>query len=130
MRFKFTKNLIPIDLLGTELIRVLEKYITEWGALMAQENFIFTSESVSEGHPDKVCDRISDTVVDLYLKADKNSRIACETLSTTNKIILAGEIRGPSDITHDIITKAVREAVREIGYEPVSYTHLTLPTKA
>ena len=84
---------------------------------MAQENFIFTSESVSEGHPDKVCDRISDTVVDLYLKADKNSRIACETLSTTNKIILAGEIRGPSDITHDIITKAVREAVREIGYE-------------
>ena len=103
MRFKFTKNLIPIDLLGTELIRVLEKYITEWGALMAQENFIFTSESVSEGHPDKVCDRISDTVVDLYLKADKNSRIACETLSTTNKIILAGEIRGPSNITHDII---------------------------
>ncbi len=84
---------------------------------MAQENFIFTSESVSEGHPDKVCDRISDTVVDLYLKADKNSRIACETLSTTNKIILAGEIRGPSDVTHDIITKAVREAVREIGYE-------------
>ena len=84
---------------------------------MAQENFIFTSESVSEGHPDKVCDRISDTVVDLYLKADKNSRIACETLSTTNKIILAGEIRGPSDITHDIITKAVREAVRDIGYE-------------
>ena len=84
---------------------------------MAQENFIFTSESVSEGHPDKVCDRISDTVVDLYLKADKNSRIACETLSTTNKIILAGEIRGPSNVTHDIITKAVREAVREIGYE-------------
>ena len=84
---------------------------------MAQENFIFTSESVSEGHPDKVCDRISDTVVDLYLKADKNSRIACETLSTTNKIILAGEIRGPSDVTHDIITNAVREAVREIGYE-------------
>ena len=84
---------------------------------MAQNNFIFTSESVSEGHPDKVCDRISDTVVDLYLRADQNSRIACETLSTTNKIILAGEVRGPSDITHDIITKAVREAVRDIGYE-------------
>ena len=84
---------------------------------MAQNNFIFTSESVYEGHPDKVCDRISDTVVDLYLRADQNSRIACETLSTTNKIILAGEVRGPSDITHDIITKAVREAVRDIGYE-------------
>ena len=84
---------------------------------MAQNNFIFTSESVSEGHPDKVCDRISDTVVDLYLRADQNSRIACETLSTTNKIILAGEVRGPSNITHDIITKAVREAVRDIGYE-------------
>lgn len=84
---------------------------------MAQENFVFTSESVSEGHPDKVCDRISDTVVDLYLEADPNSRVACETLSTTNRVILAGEVRGPADISHDIITEKVRAAVREIGYE-------------
>ena len=84
---------------------------------MAQENFVFTSESVSEGHPDKVCDRISDTVVDLYLEADPNSRVACETLSTTNRVILAGEVRGPAHISHDIITEKVRAAVREIGYE-------------
>jgi S-adenosylmethionine synthetase len=84
---------------------------------VAQENFVFTSESVSEGHPDKVCDRISDTVVDLYLEADPNSRVACETLSTTNRVILAGEVRGPAHISHDIITEKVRAAVREIGYE-------------
>jgi S-adenosylmethionine synthetase len=75
---------------------------------MAQENFVFTSESVSEGHPDKVCDRISDTVVDLYLEADPNSRVACETLSTTNRVILAGEVRGPAHISHDIITESTR----------------------
>jgi S-adenosylmethionine synthetase len=84
---------------------------------VAQNNYVFTSESVSEGHPDKICDRISDTVVDLYLGADKDSRIACETLSTTNKIILAGEVRGPASITHELITKEIRAAVREIGYE-------------
>ena len=84
---------------------------------MAQDNFVFTSESVSEGHPDKVCDRISDTVVDLYLAVDPNSRVACETLSTTNRVILAGEVRGPAHISHDIITEKVRAAVREIGYE-------------
>ena len=84
---------------------------------MAQGNYVFTSESVSEGHPDKVCDRISDTVVDLYLGADPGSRVACETLSTTNRIVLAGEVRGPSSINHDVITDAVRAAVREIGYE-------------
>jgi S-adenosylmethionine synthetase len=84
---------------------------------VAQNNYVFTSESVSEGHPDKICDRISDAVVDLYLGVDKDSRIACETLSTTNKIILAGEVRGPASITHELITKEVRAAVREIGYE-------------
>jgi S-adenosylmethionine synthetase len=86
-------------------------------AFVAQNNYVFTSESVSEGHPDKICDRISDTVVDLYLGADRESRIACETLSTTNKIILAGEVRGPASITHELITKEIRAAVREIGYE-------------
>ena len=62
---------------------------------MQNNKYLFTSESVSEGHPDKVCDRISDMVVDSYLSKDPVSRVACETLTTTNKVVLAGEIRGP-----------------------------------
>ncbi|SDF75115.1 MULTISPECIES: methionine adenosyltransferase [Thalassobaculum] len=84
---------------------------------MSQASYLFTSESVSEGHPDKVCDRISDTVVDLYMGADPGSRVACETLATTNKIVLAGEVRGPSSVTHEVIEEAVRAAVKDIGYE-------------
>jgi len=72
---------------------------------------------VSEGHPDKVCDRISDAVVDLYLAADPYARVACETLVTTNRIVLAGEVRGPESVTSDAIEEAARRAVREIGYE-------------
>jgi S-adenosylmethionine synthetase len=72
---------------------------------------------VSEGHPDKVCDRISDAVVDLYLAADPLSRVACETLVTTNRIVLAGEVRGPESVTRQNIEDAARRAVREIGYE-------------
>ena len=72
---------------------------------------------MSEGHPDKVCDRISDSVVDLYLAADPFSRVACETLVTTNHIVLAGEVRGPDSVTGDAIEAAARRAVREIGYE-------------
>ena len=78
--------------------------------------FLFTSESVSEGHPDKVCDRISDMVVDNYLSKDPTSRVACETLTTTNKVVLAGEIRGPSISKDEIILK-VRECIKDIGYE-------------
>ena len=84
---------------------------------MSQSSFLFTSESVSEGHPDKVCDRISDTVVDLYLAANPHSRVACETLATTNKVVLAGEVRGPESVTREIITQAVRDAIKDIGYE-------------
>jgi len=79
--------------------------------------FLFTSESVSEGHPDKVSDRISDAVVDLYLGADPMSRVACETLTTTNRIVLAGEVRGPEAITKDMIEGVARDAVKDIGYE-------------
>jgi S-adenosylmethionine synthetase len=79
--------------------------------------FLFTSESVSEGHPDKVSDRISDAVVDLYLGADPMSRVACETLTTTSRIVLAGEVRGPESITKDMIEGVVRDAVKDIGYE-------------
>jgi len=84
---------------------------------VSRGNYLFTSESVSEGHPDKVCDRISDAVVDLYLAADPYARVACETLVTTNRIVLAGEVRGPESITSDAIEKVARNAVREIGYE-------------
>jgi S-adenosylmethionine synthetase len=80
-------------------------------------SYLFTSESVSEGHPDKVSDRISDAVVDLYLGADPLSRVACETLTTTNRIVLAGEVRGPESITKDMIEGAARDAVKDIGYE-------------
>ena len=69
------------------------------------KNFLFTSESVSEGHPDKVSDRISDMVVDTYLSNDPYSRVACETLTTTNKVVLAGEVRGPEIKENDLIEK-------------------------
>ena len=82
--------------------------------------YLFTSESVSEGHPDKVCDRISDMVVDSYLSQDPLSRVACETLATTNKIILAGEIRGPSISNDDLVSK-VRECIKDIGYEQAGF---------
>ena len=78
---------------------------------------LFTSESVSEGHPDKVSDRISDTVVDMYLDADAGARVGCETLCTTNLVVIAGEVRGPDSITSDDIEARAREAIREIGYE-------------
>lgn len=80
------------------------------------KNYIFTSESVSEGHPDKVSDIISDTILDLYLSKFNESRVACETLVTTNKVIIAGEIRGPK-IESKEIEQAVRDQVRNIGYE-------------
>ena len=84
---------------------------------MARSSYIFTSESVSEGHPDKVCDRISDTVVDLFLARDPVARVACETLTTTNRIVLAGEVRCAEEISGDEIEAAVRAAVKDIGYE-------------
>jgi len=84
---------------------------------MAKRSYLFTSESVSEGHPDKVSDRISDEVVDLYLAADPGARVACETLCTTNRVVLAGETRGPDSVSHEVIEAAARKAIREIGYE-------------
>ena len=80
------------------------------------KNYLFTSESVSEGHPDKVCDRISDMVVDSYLSIDPFARVACETLTTTNKVVLAGEVRGP-DIKSDDIISNVRNCIKDIGYD-------------
>ena len=88
---------------------------------MALKNYLFTSESVSEGHPDKVSDRISDAVVDTYLTGDPLSRVACETLCTTNLIVLAGEVRGPGDITHEQLEHVARSAVKDIGYEQAGF---------
>ena len=83
---------------------------------MNKKTYLFTSESVSEGHPDKVCDRISDMVVDTYLAKEPFSRVGCETLATTNKVILAGETRGPEIKKDDLINK-VRNCIKDIGYE-------------
>jgi S-adenosylmethionine synthetase len=84
---------------------------------VAQRDYLFTSESVSEGHPDKVCDQISDTIVDIFLAADPYARVACETLATTNRVVLAGEVRGPDSVTPEILIAATRQTIREIGYE-------------
>ena len=87
---------------------------------MARSNHLFTSESVSEGHPDKVCDRISDAVVDAYLTAAADARVACETLATTNRIVIAGEVRGPHEVLERVEALA-RGAVRAIGYEQAGF---------
>ena len=89
-------------------------------------SYLFTSESVSEGHPDKVCDRVSDTVLDLFLKYEPEARVACETLATTNRVILAGEVRATDVKLEQIMAEiepAVRAAIREIGYEQESFHH-------
>jgi len=91
---------------------------------VAKDNYLFTSESVSEGHPDKVCDRISDAVVDAFLTADPEARVACETLTTTNRVVLAGEVRGPAPLVNadgsvdkDRMDEIVRDCIKDIGYE-------------
>ena len=91
---------------------------------MKENKYLFTSESVSEGHPDKVCDRISDMVVDSYLSRDPFSRVACETLTTTNKVVLAGEIRGPK-IDKEEIIKKVRDCIKDIGYDQKGFSWKT-----
>ena len=85
------------------------------------KNYLFTSESVSEGHPDKVSDRISDMVVDTYISKDPYSRVACETLTTTNKVVLAGEVRGP-EIKKDELIEKVRGCIKDIGYDQEGFT--------
>jgi S-adenosylmethionine synthetase len=95
-----------------------------------RSEYLFTSESVSEGHPDKVSDQVSDAVVDLFLSKDPQARVACETLTTTNRVVLAGEVRGEGMIDKDgnwadgaleEIQKAVRDCVKEIGYEQAGF---------
>ncbi len=92
---------------------------------MTRQNYLFTSESVSEGHPDKVCDRISDAIVDTYLAKDPQSRVAVETMTTTNRVVLAGEVRGDSSITKDTLIDVTRRAIKDIGYEQDGFHHAT-----
>jgi len=88
---------------------------------LAKRDFVFTSESVSEGHPDKICDRISDAIVDTYLAAEPEARCGVETLVTTNRVVLAGEVRGPAEITGEQLIEVARQAIRDIGYEQENF---------
>ena len=81
-----------------------------------RSSYLFTSESVSEGHPDKVCDRISDAIVDEFIRADPMARVAAETLTTTNRVVIAGEVRGPDSVTNDSLIELTRAAIKDIGY--------------
>ncbi len=94
---------------------------------MARANYLFTSESVAEGHPDKVCDRISDEVVDMFFRKGAEEgidpyaiRVACETLATTNRVVIAGEVRGPTIDPKEIVA-AARRAIKDIGYEQAGF---------
>jgi len=98
------------------------------GSTVSRKSYLFTSESVSEGHPDKVCDRISDEVVDLFFREGPKAgidpwqlRVACETMATTNQVVIAGETRGPNTITRDWISHVARLAIKDIGYEQAGF---------
>jgi S-adenosylmethionine synthetase len=88
---------------------------------LASRDFVFTSESVSEGHPDKICDRISDAIVDTFLAAEPQARCGVETLVTSNRVVLAGEVRGPASITSERLIEVARNAIRDIGYEQENF---------
>ena len=97
--------------------------------MIKNKDFLFTSESVSEGHPDKICDRISDSILDLYIDADPESRVAVETLVTTDLVVVSGEVRSLTNITKQSIEETIRTAVKEIGYEQDGFHWKTLETK-
>ncbi len=92
-------------------------------------NFLFTSESVSEGHPDKICDQISDSILDLYLSKDPISRVAVETLVTTNLVVVSGEVRSNLEIPKQLIEKTIRETVKDIGYDQDGFHWETMEVK-
>jgi S-adenosylmethionine synthetase len=91
------------------------------GKLLPSRDFVFTSESVSEGHPDKICDRVSDAIVDTFLAAEPQARCGVETLVTSNRVVLAGEVRGPASITSERLIEVARNAIRDIGYEQENF---------
>jgi len=96
------------------------------GAILASRDYLFTSESVSEGHPDKVCDQISDSIVDLFLSHDSEARVALEALATTNKVVLAGETRCAVPVDHEKLIQSARDAVHAIGYEQAGFHWQTM----
>ncbi|WP_026756486.1 methionine adenosyltransferase [Sediminimonas qiaohouensis] len=97
---------------------------------MTRQNYLFTSESVSEGHPDKVCDRISDAVLDALLTEEPLARVACEAFATTNRVVIGGEIglsdQGRLHAFMDRIDPIVRDCIRDIGYEQDKFHHQTV----
>ena len=97
--------------------------------MVKNSNYLFTSESVSEGHPDKVCDQISDSILDLYLSKDPVARVAVETLVTTDLVVVSGEVRSASEISKELIEKTIRSTVREIGYEQEGFHWETMEVK-
>tara|TARA_B100000212_G_scaffold116539_1_gene86923 strand:+ start:681 stop:1856 length:1176 start_codon:yes stop_codon:yes gene_type:complete len=97
--------------------------------MIKNSNYLFTSESVSEGHPDKICDQISDSILDLYLSKDPFSRVAVETLVTTNLVVVSGEVRSVSEISEELIEKTIRSTVKEIGYEQEGFHWETVEVK-
>ena len=97
---------------------------------MSRKNYVFTSESVSEGHPDKLCDRVSDAVLDAFLTEESNARVACETFATTGRVVVGGEV-GLSDkkalkAMKDRVEDIVRACVKDIGYEQDEFHWNTL----
>jgi S-adenosylmethionine synthetase len=96
---------------------------------LAKRDFVFTSESVSEGHPDKICDQISDAIVDTFLALEPEARCGVETLVTTNHVVLAGEVRGPASLTGEKLIEVARNAIREIGYEQENFDWRTAAVK-
>ncbi|OSP55677.1 methionine adenosyltransferase [Pseudoruegeria sp. SK021] len=88
---------------------------------MSKKSWLFTSESVSEGHPDKVCDRISDSILDAFLAEEPEARVACETLATTDHVTIAGEVRGPNSVMQQV-EEIARAAIRDIGYEQKGFS--------
>jgi S-adenosylmethionine synthetase len=97
--------------------------------MIKSSNYLFTSESVSEGHPDKVCDQISDSILDLYLSKDPVSRVAVETLVTTDLVVVSGEVRSTSEVSKELIEKTIRSTVKEIGYKQEGFHWETMEVK-
>ena len=97
--------------------------------MVKSSNYLFTSESVSEGHPDKICDQISDSILDLYLSKDPVARVAVETMVTTDLVIVSGEIRSTSELSNELIEKTIRSTVKEIGYEQEGFHWETMKVK-
>ncbi len=93
--------------------------------IMANQ-YLFTSESVSEGHPDKIADQISDSIVDEFLRLQPEARVAVETMTTTNQVVLAGEVRGPAEVNAQRMEELARGVVRDIGYEQDGFHHANL----